>query len=89
MCMIHAMIFLEDGSKWRRRGDWNVCYHYAVGDHNNLRYSLPSIEDTSTTDSWECWVFAFILAISEFNALKIIITIYNFITLYWNYVLYP
>ena len=26
--------------------DWYFCYRYAVDDHNNLRHTLPSIEDT-------------------------------------------
>ena len=52
--------------------DWNFCYRHVVDDHNNLRRALPSIEDTWVTDRWYCWVFAFILSISEVNAFLIL-----------------
>ena len=29
--------------------DHHFCYRHAVDDHNNLRHSLPSWEDTSVT----------------------------------------
>ena len=43
-----------------------ACRH-AVDDHNNLRQSDLSLEDTWRTQRWENRVFAFILAISEIN----------------------
>ena len=38
-----------------------------VDDHNNLRHSSPSIEETWKTHRWENRVFAFLLAITEVN----------------------
>ena len=58
--------------KYKLPFDWHFCSHLAVEDHNNLRNALPSIEDTWATDRWECWLFDFILAISELNAFFII-----------------
>ena len=52
--------------------DWHFRCRHVVDDRNNLRHSLPSIEDTWVTYRWDCWVFAFILAISEVNAFLII-----------------
>ena len=52
--------------------DWYFCYRHAVDDHNNLRHALPSIEDTRMTHLWECWVFAFSLAISDVSAFLIL-----------------
>ena len=52
--------------------DWNFSYRHAVDDHKNLRHTLPSIDDTSTTDWCECQVFDFILSISEVNAFLIL-----------------
>ena len=46
---------------------WHFSYHHAVDYHNNLRHALSSIEDIWVKDWWDCWVFAFILAISEVN----------------------
>ena len=51
---------------------WNFRYRHAVVNHNNLRHALPSIGNTWMTDQWECWGFAFILAVSELNALLIL-----------------
>lgn len=47
--------------------DWHFRYRHAVDDHNNKRHTLPSIEDTWKTLTWEIRVFAFILAITEVN----------------------
>ena len=47
--------------------DWHFRYRHAVDDHNNLRHSLPSLEDTWDTRRWEIRVFSFILAITEIN----------------------
>ncbi len=47
---------------------WHFHYRHVVDDHNNLRHSLPSIEDTWRTDRWPAQVFAFLLALSEVNA---------------------
>lgn len=47
---------------------WHFHYRHVVDDHNNLRHSLPSIEDTWRTDRWPARVFAFLLALSEVNA---------------------
>ena len=58
--------------KYKLQFDWHFCYFHAVDDHNNLRHSLTSIENTWVTDQWECRVFAFILAISEVNVFLII-----------------
>ena len=40
--------------------DWHFRYLHAVGDHNNLRHELPSIEVTWITYRWYCQVLAFI-----------------------------
>ena len=45
----------------------HYLYRHAVDDHNNVRHSLPSIEDTWGTHRWPARVFSFILAISEVN----------------------
>ena len=58
--------------KYRLPFDSNFRYSHTFDDQNNLRHSLPSIEDTWVTDRWECRVFAFILAISEVNAFLIL-----------------
>ena len=58
--------------KYKLPFDWNCFYRHAVDDQNNLRHSLPPIEDTWVTDWWECQVFAFILAISEVNEFLIL-----------------
>ena len=54
--------------KYKLPFDWHFRYRHAVDDHNNLRHSLPSIEDTWVTYRWEFQVFYFISAISEVNA---------------------
>ena len=43
-------------------------FRHAVDDHNNLRHSDVSIEETWRTQRWENRVFAFLLAVSEINA---------------------
>ena len=48
--------------------DWHFWYCHAVDDHNNLRHSLPSIEDNWVTWRWETRVFTFLFAITEVNA---------------------
>ena len=58
--------------KYKMLFDWNFCYRHVVDDHNKLRHELPSIEDTWVIDQWECWIFAFILDISEVNAFLIL-----------------
>ena len=45
----------------------HFCYRHAVDDHNNLRHSSPSLEDTWTTHRWQNRVFAFLLAVTEVN----------------------
>ena len=52
--------------------DWNFRSRHAVDDHNNLRHTLPSIEDTWVTYWWECRVFTFNLDISEVNEFLIL-----------------
>ena len=42
-------------------------FRHVIDDHNNLRHSLPSIEETWTTHRWATRVFAFILAVVEVN----------------------
>ena len=42
-------------------------YRHAVDDHNNLRHSSPSLEETWVTCRWTNRVFAFILAVTEVN----------------------
>ena len=69
--------FKETVRRWKENGEevvkefnyklqfyWNFRYRCAVDGHNNLRYSLPSIEDTLVIYWWEFWVFVFTLAIS-------------------------
>ena len=58
--------------KYKLPFDWHFCYHHAVDYHNNLRHALPSIEDIWVKYWWDCWVFDFILAISEVNTFLII-----------------
>ena len=48
--------------------DHHFHYPHAVDDHNNLRHSLPSWEDTWVTQCWELHVFAFIIVVCEVNA---------------------
>ena len=78
-CKETVIIWKENGDavknfKYKVPIDWYFYYRHAVDDHNNLRNSLPSIEVTWVTDWWECWLFAFILAISEIN--EFLITCY-------------
>jgi len=47
--------------------DNHFRYRHAVDDHNNLRHSLPSWEDTWVTQCWELYVLAFIIAVCEVN----------------------
>ena len=42
-------------------------YRHLIDDHNNLRHSSPSFEDTWTTHRWPNRVFAFLLAVTEVN----------------------
>ena len=58
--------------KYKLPFDWNSRYRHAVDDQNNLRHGLLSIEDTWVTNPWYCWLFAFILAVSEVNAFLIL-----------------
>jgi hypothetical protein len=62
---------LEHGSvstfKYTEPFDNHFRYRHAVDDHNNLRHSDISIEETWFTKRWECKVFAFILGITEVN----------------------
>jgi hypothetical protein len=46
----------------------HFLYRHCVDDHNNLRHSGVSIEETWKTHRWANRVFAFLLAISEVNA---------------------
>ena len=57
---------------------WHFCCQHSVDNHNNLRRTLPSIEDTCMTDWWECRIFAFILAISKFNTFLILFHFFYF-----------
>ncbi|KAG7350891.1 transposase IS4 [Nitzschia inconspicua] len=72
---------LRDAKEKRRRVDGEVKtfkytetfenhyrYRHAVDDHNNLRHSDISLEETWVTHRWENRAFAFILAITEVNA---------------------
>ena len=59
--------------KYKLLFDWNFSYGHVIDYHTNLRHALTSIEDTWMIDLWECWVFAFILAISEVNAFLILL----------------
>lgn len=56
--------------------DWHFRYRHLVDDHNNLRHTSPSIEETWVTTRWECRVFCFILAITEVN---VFLTLKSFI----------
>ena len=62
---------LEDGSlstfKYTEPFDNHFRYRHAVDDHNNLRHSDISIEETWFMKRWECKVFAFLLGITEVN----------------------
>jgi hypothetical protein len=53
--------------RYTKPGDWHFRYRHAVDDHNNLRHSLPSLEDSWTTTRWEIRVFTFLLALTEVN----------------------
>ena len=46
---------------------YHFKYRHLVDDHNNLRHSTPTLEDTWKTNRWENRVFAFLLAITEVN----------------------
>ena len=59
-------------SNYKLPFDWNFSYRHAVDDHKNFRHELTSIEDTWMKNQWECRVFDFILATSEFNAFFIL-----------------
>ncbi|KAG7359040.1 transposase IS4 [Nitzschia inconspicua] len=74
---------LRDAKEKRRRVDGEVKtfkytetfenhyrYRHAVDDHNNLRHSDISLEETWVTHRWENRAFAFILAITETAAGK-------------------
>ena len=39
--------------------DWHFRFRHAINNHNNLRHTLPSIEDTWLTRRWEVRVFLF------------------------------
>ena len=43
-------------------------YHHQVDDHNNLRHSPISLEESLSTKDWKLRVFSFILALIEVNA---------------------
>ena len=58
--------------KYKLLFDWHFRYLHLVENHNNLSHSLPSIEYTWMNDQWECWGSAFILAVSQVNALLIL-----------------
>jgi hypothetical protein len=45
----------------------HYLYRHAVDDHNNLRQSDISVEQTWTTQTWENIVFDFVLGIREVN----------------------
>ena len=55
--------YVPNKFKYKLPFDWNFCYHYAVDNHSNLKYELPSIEDTRMKDWWEYPLIAFILDI--------------------------
>ena len=75
--------------KYTRPFDWHFRYRHAVDDHNNLRHTLPSLEDTWTTQRWEIRVFTFLLAITEVNVyltLKHFVCVGNFSTFLPQYI---
>ena len=57
-CKETMKIWKENGEdavkkfKYKLPFDWNFRYRHEVDDHNNLRHSLTSIEDTWVTDWW-------------------------------------
>ena len=53
--------------KYTKNFSFHFRYRHMVDDHNNLRHSTPSFEDTWKTNRWENRVFAFLLAITEVN----------------------
>ena len=53
--------------RYPRPYDWHFRYRHAVDDHNNLRHTLPSLEDTWVTQDWPVRVFTFLLAVTEVN----------------------
>ena len=76
----YGTLTVENGAKKATRFDgkdkrvfsYTKCfaYHFKYrhnDDHNNLRHSSPSIEETWKTHRWENRVFAFLLAITEVN----------------------
>ena len=71
----------ETVRKWKENGlkvvrqfrytcpfDWHFRYRHAVDDHNNLRHTMPSIEDSWVMHCWETRVFSFLLATTKVNA---------------------
>ena len=43
-------------------------YRHKIDDHNNIRHSVPALEETWITPRWSNRVFCFFLAVSEINA---------------------
>jgi hypothetical protein len=73
-CKPQRWRFTEDGVEVLRTFqfplpyDSHYKYRHAVNNHNNLHHSLPLVEGTIMTISWEMHVFSFLLAVSEVNA---------------------
>ena len=78
-CKDNVRIWNQNGEdvlnnfKYKLSFDWYFLYRHAVENHNSIRHSLPSIEGTCVTDRWECWVFYFVLSISDVNEFLILI----------------
>ena len=53
--------------KYTKIFSYHFKYRHMVDDHNNLRHSTPTLEDTWKTHVWENRVFSFFLAITEVN----------------------
>ena len=47
---------------------YHFKYRHQVDDHNNLRHSPISLEESLSTKDWKIRVFSFIIAIIEVNA---------------------
>lgn len=56
-------------------------FRYSIDDHNNLRHSVLSLEETWITHRWINCVFSFILAITEINAY---LALKFFVWIPWN-----
>ena len=66
-CRLRGMLMDKKTFNNTKNFSYHFTYRHMVDDHNNLRHSTPTLEDTWITKTWEFRVFAFLLAITEVN----------------------